>query len=80
MRSLMFCCLGTLERISNDLGKAMVLRRRRKGVRNRKEIKSNSHAIPSRVSRPVCIKTDAQDASELRLGHACHGCKDKEIS
>jgi hypothetical protein len=41
MGPLMFCCLGTLERISNDLGKAIMLRRRRMGVRNRKEIKSD---------------------------------------
>jgi hypothetical protein len=30
-----------LERISKDLGKAKVSRRRRKGVHNRKEIKSD---------------------------------------
>jgi hypothetical protein len=49
----------TLERISKDLGKAKVLRRSSKGIHNRKEIKSDSAAIPSRVPGPVCTKIDA---------------------
>jgi hypothetical protein len=38
-----------LERINKDLGKAKGLRRRSKGVHNRKDIKFDSAAIPSRV-------------------------------
>jgi hypothetical protein len=49
------------------LGKAKVLRRSSKGGHNRKEIKSDSAATPSRVPGPVCTKMDAQDASRLRL-------------
>jgi hypothetical protein len=52
---------------SKDLGKAKVWRRRSKCVHNRKEIKSDSVAIPSRVRGPVCTKIDVQDASRLRL-------------
>jgi hypothetical protein len=44
-----------------------VLQRSSKGVHNRKEIKFESAATPSRVPEPVCIKMDAQDASGLRL-------------
>jgi hypothetical protein len=47
------------------LGKAKVLRRRSKGGHNRKEIKSDSAATPSRVPGPVYTKMDAQDASGL---------------
>jgi hypothetical protein len=61
------------------LGKAKVLRRRSKGVHNRKEIKSESSATPSRVLGPVCTKMDAQDASELRLRRTGYGWKDNEI-
>jgi hypothetical protein len=49
------------------LGKAKVLRWRRKGVHNRKEIKSDLAAIPSRDLGPLCTKMDPQDRSELRL-------------
>jgi hypothetical protein len=38
-----------LERTSKDLGKAKVLRRSNKSGHNRKEIKSDSAATPSRV-------------------------------
>jgi hypothetical protein len=54
-----------LERTSKDLGKAKVLRRSSKGIHNRKEIKSESAATPSRVPGLVCTKMDSQDASEL---------------
>jgi hypothetical protein len=37
------------------------------GRHNRKKIKSDSAATPSRVPGPVCTKMDAQDASGLRL-------------
>jgi hypothetical protein len=56
-----------LERTNKDLGKAKVLRRSSKGGHNRKEIKSDSAATPSRVPGPVCTKMDAQDAFGLRL-------------
>jgi hypothetical protein len=49
------------------------------GAHNRKEIKSDSTATPSRVPGPVCTKMDAQDASGLRLRRTCHGWKDKKI-
>jgi hypothetical protein len=42
-----------------------VLRRRSKGAHNRKEIKSDSAATPSRVPGPVCTKMDTQDAFGL---------------
>jgi hypothetical protein len=56
-----------LERTSKDLGKVKVLRRSSKDGHNRKEIKSDLAATPSRVPGPVCTKMDAQDASRLRL-------------
>jgi hypothetical protein len=68
-----------LERTSKDLGKAKVLRRSSKGVHNRKEIKSESVATPSRVTGPVCTKMDAQNASGLRLRRTGYGWKDNEI-
>jgi hypothetical protein len=40
------------------LGKAKVLRRSSKGGHNRKEIKSDSAATPSRVPGLVCTKMD----------------------
>jgi hypothetical protein len=36
-----------------------LLRRSSKGAHNRKEIKSDSAATPSRVTGPVCTKMDA---------------------
>jgi hypothetical protein len=51
--------LGTLERAIKDLGNAKVSRRRSKGVHNKKEIKSYSATILSRVTWPVCPKMDA---------------------
>jgi hypothetical protein len=36
-----------------------VSRRSSKGVHNRKEIESDSTAIPSRIPGPVCTKMDA---------------------
>jgi hypothetical protein len=64
---------------SKDLGKGKVLRRSSKGVHNRKEIKSESAATPSRVPGPVCTTMDAQDASGLRLRQTGYGWKDNEI-
>jgi hypothetical protein len=61
------------------LGKYKVSRRSSKGIHNRKEIKSDSAAIPSWVPRPVCTKMDAQDASELQLQWTRYGWKDKKI-
>jgi hypothetical protein len=55
----MFWWLGTLERTSKDLGKAKVLRRSSKDTHNRKEIKSDSAATPSRVLGLVYTKMDA---------------------
>jgi hypothetical protein len=48
-----------LERTIKDLGNAKVSRRRSKGAHNKKEIKSYSATIPSRVTGPVCPKMDA---------------------
>jgi hypothetical protein len=39
-----------------NLGKAKVSRRSSKGVHNKKEIKSDSAAVTSRVLGPVCTK------------------------
>jgi hypothetical protein len=47
------------------LGKG--LEEEEQGRHNRKKIKSDSAATPSRVPGPVCTKMDAQDASGLRL-------------
>jgi hypothetical protein len=49
------------------LGKARGVEEKEQGCHNRKEIKSDSAATPSRVPGPVCTQMDAQDASELRL-------------
>jgi hypothetical protein len=49
------------------LGKGLAIEEEQQGRHNRKEIKSDSAATPSRVLGPVCTKMDAQDASELRL-------------
>jgi hypothetical protein len=56
-----------------------VLRRSSKGAHNRKEIKSDSAATPSRVPGPVCTKMNAQDASGLWLQRTWYGWKYKEI-
>jgi hypothetical protein len=45
-----------LERTSKDLGKAKVLRRSSKGGHNRKEIKSDSAATPSRFQDQFALK------------------------
>jgi hypothetical protein len=49
------------------LGKGLGVEEEHQGRHNRKEIKSDSAATPSRVPGPVCTKMDAQDASGLRL-------------
>jgi hypothetical protein len=49
------------------LGKGLGVEEEQQGRYNRKEIKSDSAATPSRAPGPVCTKMDAQDASELRL-------------
>jgi hypothetical protein len=48
-------------------GKGLSVEEEQQGHHNRKEIKSDSAATPSRVPGPVCTKMDAQDASGLRL-------------
>jgi hypothetical protein len=53
------------ERTIKDLEKAKASRRSIKGVHNRKEIKSDSVAIPSRVPELVYTKMDVQDTSRL---------------
>jgi hypothetical protein len=49
------------------LGKGLGVEEEQQGHHNRKEIKSDSSATPSRVLGRVCTKMDAQDASGLRL-------------
>jgi hypothetical protein len=49
------------------LGKGLGVEEEEQGRHNRKKIKFDSAATPSRVPGPVCTKTDAQDASGLRL-------------
>jgi hypothetical protein len=49
------------------LEKGLGVEEERQGHHNRKEIKSDSAATPSRVPGPVCTKMDAQDVSRLRL-------------
>jgi hypothetical protein len=49
------------------LGKGLGVEEEQQGTHNRKAIKSDSAATPSRVSGPVYTKMDAQDASGLRL-------------
>ena len=51
----------------HELGKVLGVEEEQQGRHNRKEIKSDSAATPSRVPRPVCTKMDTQDASELLL-------------
>jgi hypothetical protein len=45
--------------ISKDLGEAKVSWRSSKGIHNKKEIKSDSDAIPCRAPGPVFTKMDA---------------------
>jgi hypothetical protein len=47
------------------LGKVQGVEEEQQDVHNRKEIKSDSAMIPSRVPGPVCTKMDTQDASGL---------------
>jgi hypothetical protein len=47
--------------------KGLGVEEEQQGHHNRKEIKSDSAATPSRVLGPVYTKMDAQDASGLRL-------------
>jgi hypothetical protein len=49
------------------LGKGLGVEEEQQGCHNRKEIKSDLAATPSRVPGPVCTKMDAQYASGLRL-------------
>jgi hypothetical protein len=49
------------------LGKGLGVEEEEQGRHNRKKIKFDSAATPSRVPGLVCTKTDAQDASGLRL-------------
>jgi hypothetical protein len=49
------------------LEKGLGVEEEQQGRHNRKEIKSDSAATPSRVPGPVYTKMDAQDASGLRL-------------
>jgi hypothetical protein len=49
------------------LGKGIGVEEEEQGRHNRKEIKCDSDATPSRVPGPVCTKMDAQDASGLQL-------------
>jgi hypothetical protein len=49
------------------LGKGLGVEEDQQGCHNRKDIKSDSVATPSRVPEPVCTKMDTQDASGLRL-------------
>jgi hypothetical protein len=61
------------------LGKGLGVEEEQQGRHNRKEIMSDSAAIPSRVPGPGYTKMDAQDASGLRLRQTWYGLKDKEI-
>jgi hypothetical protein len=54
-----------MERTRKDMGKAKVSRTSSKGVLNKKEIKSDSATVLSRVLGPVYTKMDAQEASKL---------------
>jgi hypothetical protein len=49
------------------LGKGLDVEEEEQGTHNRKEIKSDSAATPSRVPGLVCTKMDDPDASGLRL-------------
>jgi hypothetical protein len=64
MDVLMFRNLGEDQQ---GLGKGLGVEEEQQGRHNRKEIKSDSAATPSRVPGLVCTKMDAQDASRLRL-------------
>jgi hypothetical protein len=65
--------------LQQGLGKGLGVEEEKQGRHNRKEIKSDSAATPSRVPGPVCTKMDAQDASGLRLRWTRYGWKDKKI-
>jgi hypothetical protein len=59
--------IRNLREDQQGLGKGLGVEEEQQGHHNRKEIKSDSAATPSRVPGPVCTKMDAQDASGLRL-------------
>jgi hypothetical protein len=62
------------------LGKGLGVEEEQQWRHNRKEIKSDSAATPSRVPGLVCTKMNAQDASGLRLRRTRYGWKDKKIT
>jgi hypothetical protein len=80
VRSILVNCvselmLGTMDVLmirnlgedQQGFGKGLGVEEEQQGRHNRKEIKSDSAATPSRVPGQVCTKIDAQDASGLQL-------------
>jgi hypothetical protein len=55
------------------LGKGQDVKEEKLGRSQQEKAKSNSTSSPPRSLGPVYIKTDAQDASELRLGWSLYG-------
>jgi hypothetical protein len=62
------------------LGKCQNVKEEKLGRSQEERAKSSSTSSPPRSPRLVCTKTNAHDASVLRLGQALYGWKSKEIS
>jgi hypothetical protein len=81
----MLCVLDVLT-ISNlredyqGLGNRQDVNKEKLGRSEQEKVKSHSTSSPPRSLGSICIKMDAQDASELRLGLALYGWKAEEIS
>jgi hypothetical protein len=67
LRAMDVLMIRNLGEDQQGLGKGLAVEEDQQGRHNRKEIKSDSAATPSRVPGPVCTKMDAKDASGLRL-------------
>jgi hypothetical protein len=62
------------------LGKGQDVKEEKLGRLQQEKAKSDSTSSPPRSPGPVCTKTNAQDASDLRLGCSLYGWKAKELS
>ena len=60
------------------LEKGQYIKEEKLGRSQQEKAKFDSTSSPPQSLGPVCTKTDAQDASELRLGCTLYGWKYKE--
>jgi hypothetical protein len=71
--------IRNLREDQQGLDKCQDIKEDKLGRSQQEKAKSESTSSPPQSSGPICIKTDAYDASELRLGWALYGWKAKEI-